>query len=58
MPQRTCPPCHGNCREGRDCPADREDAMIGGRLIVVAVFWGLLAWAWIAACVAVWGMLA
>ena len=39
-------------------PGDEGEASIGGRLIVAAVFWGLLAWAWIAACVAVWGMLA
>lgn len=21
VPARVCPPCHGNCRQGRDCPA-------------------------------------
>jgi hypothetical protein len=20
-PAKTCPPCHGDCRQGRDCPA-------------------------------------
>ena len=22
--QLVCPPCHGNCRQGRDCPANKE----------------------------------
>jgi len=24
MPDRTCPPCNGQCRQGRDCPANLE----------------------------------
>lgn len=23
-PKRQCPPCHGNCRQGRDCPGFRD----------------------------------
>ena len=22
-PKRSCPPCDGNCRQGRDCPAGK-----------------------------------
>lgn len=25
LKSRTCPPCHHDCMEGRDCPARRND---------------------------------
>ena len=45
----TCPPCNGECRQGRDCPAikDGDPPMITGdkaalilMALLVIAFWG------------------
>lgn len=51
--RRHCPPCCGDCRQGRDCPADDAGAL-GGRelarvialLLLPLLVTALSLWAW------------
>lgn len=50
----TCPPCTGNCRQGRDCPLaqpDNEDPLAPSRGIAVGLIIGIVFWAVVAAAV-------
>lgn len=40
------PPCSGHCLQGRRCPANvpRDPSALRWVLLVLAVFWGLVAW--------------
>jgi len=42
----SCPPCSGHCLQGRRCPANvpRDPSAMRWVLLVLAVFWGLVAW--------------
>lgn len=55
---RVCPPCDGNCRQGRDCPAAQPETvttkhdpwairLIAVWCIVVALFVGLKLATWL-----------
>jgi hypothetical protein len=46
MSQNKCPPCHGNCGQSRQCPADRDVprlltvvAIMAAPLVFVALVW-------------------
>ena len=36
---KTCPPCHGNCRQGRECPALGQRSSASARFAVRALRW-------------------
>jgi hypothetical protein len=42
----SCPPCSGDCRQGRDCPAENDGPRDSRPLLLVllglAVFWTLV----------------
>lgn len=42
----SCPPCSGNCLQGRRCPdnVQPDPGALRWVLLALAVFWGLVAW--------------